>query len=202
MIRPGAALLALALSACAGKTPPVIHYDLAGPTQGETQPAPPGAPVIALERVASAAPYDTNRIALRTSDVNLDYYRYHRWVAPAPDLVTELLASNLRESGQFSRVEIETFGTEPAAILEGRLLTLEIDATQPRLTVHIVVELTAREPGGDVLFHRQLSRRIPLATRSVEAAVAAMRRGLQAIAQTAARQVALVAARAPIDEPQ
>lgn len=196
-------LAVIVLAGCAGKTPPVVHYDLAGPPDSAAEPARPNAPVIALERIEAAAAYDSNRIALRTSDVRLDYYRYHRWIAPAPDQATELIAATWRESGHFSRVEVASLGSDAAAIVEGRLLALEVDASQPMPAVHIILELTARVPGEGVIYHRQFSHRAPLRDRSKEAAVEGMRRGLEAIARSAAAPISRAAALAAReDEPR
>ncbi len=189
------ALLALVgIGGCAGAPRPVHYYDLVGPTRAAPAPAAQGLPVIAIEPFSAASAYDGDDIAIRRSDVQLDYYRYHRWVAPAPDQVTELIARGLQRSGHFGRIDVDEVDPGVGLIVHGRVLALEARADGDKVAAHVVIELTGTTGSGDVVFRRQLERDVPARTKTVSAVVAAFHTAVDDIATTAAP---LLAAAAP-----
>lgn len=191
MIR-AAALLAL-VAGCAGAPKPVHYYDLVGPTSAAPPAAANGLPIIAIEPFSAASAYDSDDIAIRRSDVQLDYYRYHRWVAPAPDQVTELIARGLQESGRFGRVDVDEVDPKVGLVVHGRVLALEARADGDTVAAHVVLELTGTSESGAVVFRRQLERDVPARTKTVGSLVAAFHAAIAAIAGTAAPLLAAAA---------
>lgn len=197
MSRLHSALLAAGiLQGCLGAPPSIAHYDLVGRRPGCTPAPVAGAPVITIQRLTASAAYDGTGIALRTSDVRLDDYRYHRWTAAVQDQVTELLAESWRERGQFARVDIDELASDASFIVSGRVLTFEELATSKAVRrARVVLMLTGRTTGGRVLYHQRLESEHPLTGSSVDSLVEALRAAVTDIALETAPDIAAAARR-------
>ena len=160
-----ATLLALAASACAGRTPPTRYYDLAAPLAV----AAAAGPTLVLDQLSTDDAYDDERIVYRTSRYRLDYYDYHRWSAPPGVLIANYLERSLERSGRFAGVVRDVTRDAPA-ILTGRVAALEeVDVSRKVWQGHVVVELRLIDTRtGDTLWSAQYDESEPLTRQSPE----------------------------------
>jgi len=128
-------------------------------------PAPlPGAPSLRIGRTLTSPGLDGDRIMVVNSDHRLDYYAGSRWVAPIPQMIEDLAAETLRNSGAWSSVYDSqgVFSTDYYLQLDIRRFEADYtEGTPPK--VHVVF--------GCAIGHR--SERTVLASFVAEATVAA-----------------------------
>jgi cholesterol transport system auxiliary component len=98
----------LLLSGCSGllhtDTPADQAYFLRAAHWAEALMPPTGAPSLRIGRTLTSPGLDGDRIMLVRSDHRMDYYAGSRWVAPIPQMIEDLTAETLRQSGAWSSV--------------------------------------------------------------------------------------------------
>lgn len=137
----GLALTAM-LTGCGGKTPRTRYYTIEAGL-----PAAPQARAqtflfdVSVARFRAANVLQQDRLLYRTGPVQLDYYEYHRWSDPPPDLLTEALVSHLRRAGLFRSVTTLSSGAKPDYILRGHIDNLEEVDSGDQVTVRVSLSL-------------------------------------------------------------
>ncbi len=71
-----------------------------------------------LSTIEADEPYDTPLIAYSPTPLELEFYAYHRWAAPLPKLVAQVVRESLKRWGC---VTLVTFGHQ-IPILQGRII--------------------------------------------------------------------------------
>ena len=104
-------LIAMALllsSGCSGllqtDTPADQAYLLRAADLTEVVMPPSGAPSLRIGRTLTSPGLDGDRIMLVRSDHRMDYFSGSRWVASIPQMIEDLTAETLRQSGAWSSV--------------------------------------------------------------------------------------------------
>jgi cholesterol transport system auxiliary component len=138
----------LLLSGCSG----LLHRD-AAPDQTyilrapptPSAPAPPlaGAPSLRIGRTLVAPGLDSDRVVLVRSDHRMDYFAGSRWVAPVAQMVEDLAAATLRNSGAWGSVHDSqgAFPTEYFLQLDIRRFEADYSAGEPP-KVHVIIDCT------------------------------------------------------------
>jgi cholesterol transport system auxiliary component len=141
-------LMALSSSGCSG----LLHRDAPADQTYilRAPPAPPavasplaGAPSLRIGRTLAAPGLDSDRVLLVRSDHRVDHFAGSRWVAPIPQLVEDLAAATLRNSGAWSSVHDSqgAFPTEYFLQLDIRRFEADYSAGEaPK--VYVVVDCT------------------------------------------------------------
>jgi cholesterol transport system auxiliary component len=131
----------LALGAC-GHVPRTRYFTLStpAPAPGVDSKTPF---VLDVPRFQAAEGLRDDRILYFPAPTELNYYRYHRWVAQPADLMAELVADRLRGTGAFAEVRLFPREKPGDYILRGRLSHLEELDDQPggRVRVGVALEL-------------------------------------------------------------
>lgn len=108
---------------CFSSTPKEEHfYNLHGPLAVKTDGT---GPTLVVVNFASAAGYDSQRLAYRLSDHEVRYYGYRQWVTEPARMVTEWTFRHLRATRLFSAVEAPDKLRRPDAILEASIDVIE-----------------------------------------------------------------------------
>jgi len=132
-------------------------------------------PATLLVRVAAtAAPYDTTRIAYATAPHEIAYYAHVEWARRPAAMVQPLLVQAMRATHAFAAVEAPPFLDRYRYALhtEIRELRMDFSAAPPaaRLVLHARL---SDEDSGRTLLDRDISAAEPIAARTPEAAIAA-----------------------------
>ena len=181
-------LLALVLTACAGKTPETRFYQLAAP---KAAPSDNSGVSLVIESLDTELAYDDERIVYRLTPYRLDYYNYHRWSAPPGTLVGNYLEQAFEASGRFRAVTREANASAPAT-LSGRVIAIEeVDKSKTEWLGHVVIELTLTDNAtGDVIWSHQYEENEPLPEQKPEGLAMALSKALERIAARALPEVA------------
>lgn len=190
--------LVVALAACSrAAAPGAVVYDLVGPRKpaksGALGPGTTNRPVIGVTVFDAVAAYQTEQIARRSGSARLDYYNYHRWVSPVPVLIGELIISQWQSMPLFQRVDTDALATDLDLVVTGRVLAAEENRLGERSVARVVLELTARNRAGKVVFSRQLVDETPVLRPTVDALVVAMRESVVSLARRFAPAIAAAA---------
>jgi len=133
------ALIALLLPACLTSKAPTMHHDRLD--LGEVSKGPSTPAVLTVDDLAVDGVYDDIRIAYRTSDVELERYAYHRWMAPPGTLVADALRNALADTDRLTEVLRRDRSAADLA-LTGRLFRFEeVDETPTEWKAAIGLEL-------------------------------------------------------------
>lgn len=97
-------------------------YNLRGPRHSSLVKS---GPKIVVAGFASAAGYDTQRLAYRLSAHEVRYYGYRQWVAEPSRLLREWTMRHLRASKKFAEVTSSSRLREPDAVLYGVVEAVE-----------------------------------------------------------------------------
>jgi cholesterol transport system auxiliary component len=126
----------------------LLHSD-AAPDQTyvlRAAPAPQGfapplkAPSLRIGRTLTAPGLEVDRVMLVRSDHRMDYFAASRWASPVPDMVEDLTAETLRNSGAWSSVHDSRGAFSADYYLQLDIRRFEADyteGTEPK--VHIVL---------------------------------------------------------------
>lgn len=142
----GVGFLAMLAGGCGG----LFHKDtLADQTYIlRAAPAPEAVPTakgpsLRIGRTLSAPGLDADRILLVREDHRMDYYTASRWVAPIPQMVEDLAAETLRNSGVWSSVHDSQGAFPTDYYLQLDIRRFEADYTESvEPTVHVVLNCT------------------------------------------------------------
>lgn len=124
----------------------ILEYD--PPAPAHTRPP---IPAIHVDRFSADPLYATTAMIYKKKSFQTDAYVYHRWHTAPADMISHLLARDLRQSGKFAAV----FGPAAPAFMayniEGHIETfLENDTTDPwQAELVLAVTVTAPFDNGD-----------------------------------------------------
>jgi len=184
------AVALLFLVACGGKLPETRYYQLAEPKAAPSQRA--GVPLV-IEPLVTDPAYDDERIVYRVTPYRLDYYNYHRWTSAPGMMVSNYLERAFEHSGKFSAVTHEPNAAAPIT-LGGRVVAIEeVDQSKTKWVGRIVLELTASDSGGKVLWSQQYEEIEPLPSQSPEGLARALSTALERIALRAVPVISVLA---------
>lgn len=185
--------LVLTLSACATRTPRVLHYDLSTLELSQNAANHTG-PSLAIERFRAAAGLGSDQVFIRGTDYRLDHYYYHRWRAPSSELVTEFFVDAFAASGAFCRVAPDRYTSSADLLVTGRIKKLEGVRRSDGSSARVSIDLIARKgQTRELVFYENFRREVPVTERSVQGLVSAFQKGLRSIAKEAAPQIARAA---------
>lgn len=113
----------------------------------------------------SSAAYDTTRMAYSVRPYEIGYFRDNEWAETPAQMLEELLARTLRETGSFKAVLVSQPAERSSYQLQTTILELLQDHTvrPPVLRLSLRVQLLG--PGGSLLAQRDIRR-----TRALERA--------------------------------
>lgn len=185
----GGALLT-ALGACSlGKPGPEVHYyALSLPVP--SVPAPEGRPVLMLQRFAARDPFAQETLVYRSSTYRVNFYSYHRWIAPPAHLVSEWTLRYLRGAGLFSKVSEYSGDLALSAIVRDFTETDEKDSWSASLSIDFMVTRT-KDAAPVLMQNYSATQRAP--RRNPEAIAEAMSRNLEQILKQLAADLEPVA---------
>jgi uncharacterized lipoprotein YmbA len=173
----GAAVLALGACGLSRPSPERQSYLLNVPPVEERAKAPPGAPVLRINRFTVAQPFDGKGLVYRATDTRYEADFYHQFLAFPATLVTENAMSWLATRGLFAAVVPSGSTLDSSHVLEAAVPALYGDFRGEAAAVLSIRFLLARDDGtGGLLYDRLIERRVPLAARTPDALV----RGLDA----------------------
>lgn len=188
------AIVFLLLCSCGGKAPPPTrYYQLALPAGAPTEATGQG--TLVVEPFQTDGAYDDDRIVYRSGPYRLDYYDYHRWTSAPGTMLSNYLAQVLRKSGRFRTVGGEG-SDDNALVLGGRVLAIEeVDTSPKHWTGRLVLELTAKDPSGKVVWSDHFEETVPMPVQSPEGLAHAMSAAMQKIATRITPQLGTLADR-------
>lgn len=195
-------VLAWALAGCSGLFKRDIAVDQfyllrAAPAQATTVQA--NAPSLRIGRTLAAPGLDADRLVLVRSDHRMDYYAASRWVAPVPQMVEDLAAETLRNSGAWASVHDSQGAFPTDYFLQIDIRRFEADytaSTEPR--VHVVLDCTlGRRTDRERLSHFLAEASAPAGADRMSAVVAAFETATQAALATIAERSAQLLASVP-----
>lgn len=135
--------LAGLLLGCGGKMPTKQYYTLVNDStwveNGFKQPLCERPIVVANVDVSPSL--ENDRIVYRTDDLRVNYFNYKVWVSPPQDMLAQLLAEKLEQSGIFAAVEPAILASMDHLTLYVRLTTLEYIVSNK--TGHVELAMTA-----------------------------------------------------------
>jgi ABC-type uncharacterized transport system auxiliary subunit len=178
-----AACVAVAATGCISsqRVPRMRYYTLAPPASAAAVPV-----AVETGRFTADPPYDTARIAYRTSPYRLDYYVYHRWAADPARLVA-----------MAARDYFAPAATRDGAVpfvVDGHVRRLEeVDRPDGWHGV-LALDVTVRR-GDAVVLERRFAETERAEERTPEAVAAALSRALGRALDTIAESLARIAPR-------
>ncbi len=188
----------VAVTGCGGSVPQVHHYVLE-PSAVAANPTPHGDGLrVGVRPFNVDPPYDQDRIVYRVDEngPEVGFYAYHRWAAPISRMLPVLVADELRGTPGISTIEPWSVDGVYTSFLEGRVLTIEEVDGPDGFAARVRLDLTLREPTGDVVWSGRLEGRSVTTTEDVAAVVEQMRVALaEAVASGRDDLVAALSAR-------
>lgn len=119
------------------------YYYLAAPT---AVPKVAKGARLALGDFTAASGYESDRIAYRTQDNELQYYGYRRWVSEPAKMIEEIVQRHLRASKRFLLVDSDQKVNEPDGILEGHIDAIEEVDHEDRVSARLAISFVLRGP--------------------------------------------------------
>lgn len=171
--------LLLAMAGC-GKIPKVYYYSL----EASLPPLPAGSsaplPVdIAVARFRAGRPLMQDRLVFRPAPNQVDFYEYHRWVEPPPDMVARNMIAALRRANLFRSVSSAQEAPRADYLLRGTIESLEEVDSGESVSARVVLaaELVDTKTRASLWTGRG-SQEASIGERSVEGLVGGLNQGL------------------------
>jgi ABC-type uncharacterized transport system auxiliary subunit len=177
-------LLALAvLSVACGSPQQIRHYQPQVATQQVASAnKPPSEVILAVEDFSAGTAYDEQRIVYRADAYKFDYYHFHRWAAPAGQLVSDALREVYRDTGAFKAV-VSSYATRADVVLSGRVIALEeVDKSKKEWLGRVHLGLRLRDAKtGELLWSETLRIDEPMKEQDPDGLAAAVSRALTSV---------------------
>lgn len=114
------------LSGCLGlRTSPAVRYYSIDGLSTTTETAMQTWPVTLGVRIFGEATRYRNRMLYRSSEVEVGFYEYDRWVEPPGEMVTRVVMAHLRASGLFRQIIPAVDAPVLAWVLSGDVLRFD-----------------------------------------------------------------------------
>jgi ABC-type uncharacterized transport system auxiliary subunit len=101
-------------------------------------------PSVVINSFATAAGYDTARLAFRTSEYELQYYGYRQWAAEPSRLLTEMIIRQFQATRLFSEVSSMDKLRDPEIIVDGTVEAIEEVDTRSRWQARLAMSFIVR----------------------------------------------------------
>ena len=88
-----------------------------------------------------SAPYNQNRIALRTKSNEIEYYFYHQWADLPQTALTFFVWQTIRSAGLFRNIDKVIFETRPDYVISGTIYQVERVHMEDKSNAHLNMEL-------------------------------------------------------------
>jgi len=149
---------------------------------------PPVSELLTVERFSAAQAFNSTAMVYRSSPSVLNAYTYHRWKSPPPEMTTDRVLRDLRDSGLFRAVFSDYDEADARFILQGRLEEfLEIEDGEGRkafLSLDVtLLDRSRREAARGVIFQKAYRALEPLETHSPAAFARAMSRAMEQVSR-------------------
>jgi hypothetical protein len=153
---------------------------------------------IEVRAVGGGAPYEDTGLALQTSDYQIDSYRFHRWVSPPTDLVSERIRSIVYAPSNGGLAGPDA----PIGVLQPNVIAFQQVQKGGQSSGLVDIQFCLYPAGiyERALWCRDFSKNTPAASDGPEAAAAAISASLNDVLQQFA--AAFPAAVAEIPKPQ
>lgn len=139
--------------------------------------------VLLLRRIDIESPFDDSRFHYRTAPGTYESDYYVRFVASPADFLTERMEAWLNESRLFQAVVESGSSVEYRYILEGQILELFGDYTNPQQALAVIkadfVLVDDLEGAGKIVFKKQYRHTEPLASSEARALATSWGRALR-----------------------
>lgn len=176
-----ALLLAWVLTACMGQsapTKPIYYYALDYHVPGP-QTGPPLPYVLRVARFNVSPPFDSQHMVYAGKGLRRNSYAYHQWIVAPGDLLTYLIARDLRHTHAYSAVLPPDATLSASHTVYGwveRFIEEDGEHThQAALRLHITLAADLEpDPGKRILFQKTYSASEPCAAGTAEALAQAM----------------------------
>ena len=194
------ALLGLVSASCGlGKPGPDLHYYSLSLPVPQTA-APEHRPSLMLRRFAARDPFGQEALVYRSSAYRVNFYGYHRWIAPPANMVSEWTLRYLRGAGVFSQVSEYSGDLLLSAIIRDFTEMDGADTWSASLSIDFIM---SRTKDAAPVFMRAYSATQRAVRRNPEAVAEAMSRNLQQVLEQLTADLQPVAAQlAPSDVAQ
>jgi len=175
------ALAAAGLAACAGLstlksvTEPTDLYDLT-PKSTYKSDLPKIEAQLVVEEPTAASAVDTDRIAVRPNDYQVQYFPRARWVDRAPALVQTMLVESFENTGKVAAVGRQAIGLSADFTLVTDLREFQAEVDREGAPLSVLVHLNMKiikEPRGLIVASRSFKERVPAASDEMIAVVTA-----------------------------
>ena len=177
----------LILQNCAG-VPQTYYYqiDYAMPAAG-SQALPIN---LGVTQFKADIPYQGDRIVYRSSQYEVQYYHYRRWVAPPVKLAEQMTVEQFMKSGAFRQVSSLPFQGSVDYILGGNIEAFEEwDEDKAWFgNVRILFHLTERK-SGEVVWQKAFSKKTAAAKREPVEVVKAISESMRQVLSEAQSEV-------------
>jgi len=200
------AFVALGLAGCTGLatlksvTEPTDLYDLT-PKSTYSADLPKVEAQLVVEEPTAASAVDTDRIAVRPNDFQVQYFPRARWVDRAPALVQTMLVESFENTGKVAAVGRQAIGLSAdfKLVTDLREFQAEVggdDQAALSVLVHLNMKIV-QEPRGLIVASRSFKERVEVGSDDMIAVVTAFDRALgRTMAQSVDWAVREIAARA------
>lgn len=140
--------------------------------------------LLKVERFSVSPTFNSTAMVYRENPFGRDAYHYERWRVNPGDMVTDLVARDLRNSGLFRAIFTSHDAEETRFLLEGQVeefLELEEkDSWKATLGVHITFfDLTKKDRAEKVVFQRSYRFAEPFPEKTPEGLAAGMSRAME-----------------------
>jgi len=155
---------------------------------------PPFNELVTVERFSSAPAFNTTAMVYRSAPSVLNTYTFHRWKSSPPEMVTDLVLRDLRQSGLFKAVFSGYDEVDARFVLQGRPEEfLEIEDRGSRkalLSLDItLLERSRRDAAGSVIFQKTYRALEPLESQTPVALARAMSRAMEQVSRQATSDI-------------
>lgn len=142
--------------------------------------APPIPGMVRVRNMDADSVYEKFQIVVRSSPYQLRYSEANVWAVKPHQMMSDLIARVLAESGTFSAVTRELIEARPDFTLSGKLLAAEVYDSDDLWFAHLAFNLhLSRFADGARLWSYELDARKPVPTRTFPHAVRALSELLQ-----------------------
>jgi ABC-type uncharacterized transport system auxiliary subunit len=181
----GVLMVCAFLTGCLGarQFTPVRYYSLEPLTDNIPQAIQRWTIPLGIQPFTAATRY-RERMLYRSSEVEVNFYEYDRWVEPPEEMVTRLIAAALRDAGLFQQVQQVANLQLPAWVLSGELLRFdEVRGAQASRAACWLRLALRRAQDERLLWSKTLRAAVPLSHKSAAGLAVAMSAAVQQIAQ-------------------
>jgi cholesterol transport system auxiliary component len=164
------------LSTLQSATAPTDLYVLSPKTSHDTD-LPEIAAQLVVEEPTAAGGVNTDRIAIKPNDYQIQYFPSARWVDRAPLLVQTLLVESFESTGKVSSVGRQAIGLRSDFTLLTELREFQAEAGPTSdAPISIVIQLNMKivqEPEGLIIASQTFAHSVPAGTNDILSIVAA-----------------------------